>query len=796
MNLQKIPLFGHTFPLEISEKIISHLPLPTVAELMKLDNASITLVARKRYYSNIRLIFDRPPHEDGYSFVDDKVLSMKISEFEALVNSDTFDQLIIEELFIWVKIDIADFTFLHKGVFTKASSIIADAILEFDADQEQWVTFNWDWLPSLPLVQECIREIFVLYPSIDPKVPPFLSSLRKLTFGYDSQYREIDEETASSVVFPPNLQEFVSNIPWGSMTAYANLPSNLQKLDLDSVLEFSVETFNALNLPNLKDLVLQNIPGVTEINELFELPLLLESLKLESLNITNFERQKLPLRLKKLFITKCPLTKFCVDTFPDSLKELSLDKTGLPSSQIRMLKFPPGLVSLLVTTSQLTSLDFVNSLPGSLEILNLRGNSLDRLNKTDEDAATARSLQIKFPESLQKLELSYNKHLFTHYSPRNLIFPPSLKDLDLSEVYLSQVDRLDLPPGLNSLSLSGNLLTSVKRLNLPPGLTSLDLSSNHLVSVEELNIPLALTHLYLRYNRLQRFSKTLPESIQFLDFGYNQLKELVNFHLPVNCTEFEFSINPLQKLQISNACDPNLKLRDLCLSGTDIITLCDISPLPQCLTSLDISNSKINSLSDILLPEGLISLRAYYTKITSLEDVEFPPHLENLTVLSSQISSIANIHFPESLLVLILDDNKIASIDAVQIPPKLKILDFSRNAISTINELQLPESLEMLNLADQECDTLHNRVSTCGNSSESSSVSGKKGLSNLSGLTKLPPKLEHLDLANNSLSEQAIRHLELPVSFMRLFIGDNAFDDYYQWEREIKLTHPELRFNW
>ncbi|ODQ77931.1 hypothetical protein BABINDRAFT_163295 [Babjeviella inositovora NRRL Y-12698] len=819
MDTYKTLFFSGILPLEIVEKIVSYLPLSTVAEVMNSENGSLALMARRRYYSNIELRFYHPPN-NGSSYMNDKFLIMRNSEFEALVNSDMFSQLYIKKLLIDVDTHVDNFTFLHEKVFTKVSSFVTNVILNFDLGQEDYSEFYWDWLPSSPLVQKCIREISISYAYIDPDVPSLPSNLRKLTFLYDFRNRCGDGASAPRIIFPSSLQEFVSEYPWGSMSVYAGLPSTLQRLELVEIKGFSTEAFNELNLPNLKslllsyitlenfnelrlhslkDLRLKNVSGMTEIDEHFIFPSLLENLELYDCIITNFERRNLPLRLQKLSISGCPLKKFRVDTFPDSFKELILGGTvvrmGPLSSEIRSIKFPPSLIYLQVTHTRLSLLDFVNILPGSLESLYFLDNPIGRLNETDEDIKTTRTCIIEFPKNLRKLNLSRCYPLFILYSPRNLVFPPSLTDLILESMNLASVEELDLPLSLNSLNLSSNKLVSVDGLSLPPVLTSLNLSFNKLVSVKGLDIPPTLTTFNLHGNNLELFSRRLPDSIQLLDLRINKLKNLVNFRLPVNCTELKISYNPLQRLQISNAYDPNLKLRNICLSKVSVTTLRDISPLPQCLTSFSISDTNIGSLSGIQFPRGLTSLHACNSLITSLEDVELPLHLEELRLWKNQISSLANVHFPDSLLKLEFDDNMFTSIDAIQLPPKLKELSFERNVISAISELQLPESLEMLNLADQKCDTLHNCVSTYGDSSVSSSVSWK-GLSRLSGLTKLPPKLGYLNLEYNNLSKLAIQHLEFPDGPIRLIISDDGSGDFYQWETEIKLKYPRMMVGW
>ncbi|ODQ77423.1 hypothetical protein BABINDRAFT_163449 [Babjeviella inositovora NRRL Y-12698] len=772
MDTHEIPLFGGILPLEIVENIISYLPLPAVAEVMKSENASIASVARRRYYSSITLEFwefDDPPYEDGFSHIGDEVLYMKHSEFEALVNSDTFDQLHIGKLLIDVSASFDYFTFLHEKVFTKASAVVTNVILRFGGHQDFYATFNWNWLPPSPLVQKCIREISVSYPYINPEIPPLPSKLRRLAFLENSRYRYLDDDSGPTIIFPPKLREFVSEIPWGSISTYADLPSTLQRLKLSYIWSFSVEAFNKLNLPNLKFLELRVMCGMPETNEQIEFPSLLENLGLYNLKITSFEQRNLPLGLQKLFISNCPLKKFRVDTFPNSLKELILDKTDLPSSEINIIKFTSSLVSLLITHTRLSSLNFVNSSPGSLEILNLHENSLSRLNETNEGEDTFRSLQIKFPESLQTLDLEYTDHLFTLYSPGNLVFPSRLKDL----------------------KLGGTNMRTVKELNLPPTLSSLDLRQNNLVSVDGLSLPQKLTHLNLSSTNLELFSKKLPDSIESLSLESNKLTELVNFRLPVNCIKFKISSNPLLRIQFSNADHQDLKLLDFSLGGETITTLRDFSPLPQSLASLSIYSTEVNTLSGILFPTGLTIIRAYGNKLTSLENVEFPPLLEELCLQRTQISSLANVHFPNSLIKLDLHDNKITSIDAIQLPPKLKELNLSNNAISAINELQLPESLESLRLADQKCDIPFICVPANSNTLGGSNKS-KKGLSSLAGLTKLPSKLKFLGLEKNSLSEEAVKCLELPASLTDLRIGGNMFDSDYKWKREFELAHPGL----
>ncbi|ODQ77490.1 hypothetical protein BABINDRAFT_10126 [Babjeviella inositovora NRRL Y-12698] len=780
MNARAAPPIWDTLPLEIAEIIFSHLPIPLVGVLRKSENPTLASVARKCYYSNLELIICNSPDESNVPRMDSSAVCMKSSEFEELANSETFDQLRIKKLSISVREDVNDSKFFHKEAFAKASSIVTDFMLEFIMDNGE--VFNWASLPSSPLVWKYIREISVQSALIDPKVPPLPPNLRKLELiRKQSSWRNDDDPLTHSqpICFPPNLEEFVFHYPWGPMSVYANLPLTLRRLALLKVLNFSVEGFNELKLPNLKYLRLENIPELMEIDELLRFPSLLENLDLWwldpyyqqydlwELDFESFIQRKLPLKLQRLSITWCPLKTFRVGTFSNCFREMVLDHTELPSSEVRMLKFPPSLASLLIMSSRLTSLDFVKSLPESLAILNLRGNSLGCLNERDEGKRTARWSRIKFPKRLRSLNLRWNRSLFTIYPPKNFVFPPSLKDLNLESTELASVKELNIPQTL--IDLDFNHLGSVEGLKNLPLLQILNLGSNKLSSVEELDIPPTLIDLDLGHNKLQRFSKTLPDGIQSVNLEHNQLRELVNFHLPVNCTKLGLSSNPLQKIQITNADNPDLKIRDFSWKSIAITALRDIYPLPQSLTRFEITGSDVCSFSEIQFPVGLKHIEATNNKINSLENVEFPPHLEVLHLRGNQISSLANVYFPDSLLRLSLDDNKITLLKSVEFPPRLEELVLLKNQISSMANVYFPDSLRRLELD-------HNRLASIN-------------------AIQLPLMLLCLRLCNNRLSEQAMQHLDFPACLDDLHVHGNVFENFDGWKEGVRLAYPRMQID-
>ncbi|ODQ79467.1 hypothetical protein BABINDRAFT_143031 [Babjeviella inositovora NRRL Y-12698] len=765
MYSHDVPFRWREIPLEIVEKIISYLPASLLAVLRKSQNAPIAAVARRYYYSRIELVFNLRVEIGYHSPKDFLAIQLTLPEFEELANSPGLDQLRIQKLYITVYTEVQGYRFLHQEAFTKVSTIVTDVMLEFFTQEKGAARFDWDWLPPSPRVQKCIREISVRYTSIDPNVLALPSNLRKLEILHTKYPCQIDEN-APEIQFPPKLEDLKFCNPWIPMSKYGNLPSTLRELDLVDIEDFSVQGFNALHLPHLKALRLTRLSGLKMIAELFELPPLLELLDLRYMGIKSFEQRKLPPSLKVLSFLGCPIRKFCTGDLPDSLTKLVFDYTQLTSADIRTLTFPPNLKTLEIIHGHLTSVDFVNALPPSLELLLLHDNSLGSLCETDEDEDTARAFQILFPKSIEAINLGNNSSFFATYSPVNLVFPPNLKDIGLQRMGMRSVKGLKLPRLLQFLNLHYNSLTNINAIDIPPTLANLLLSNNCLES----------------------FTQKLPDTICSVDLEDNRLTELVGFHLPVNCTTFEISHNPLQRIQITNADDPNLKLRYLCLNGMSTVALCDIFPLPNCIETLVLQGSQLRSLAEFLFPMGLKRLEITLNRLVSLENVNFPPHLEILRLHDNELTSLANVQFPETLLCLELELNMLASVDGIRLPPKLKVLDLESNAITAINDLRLPDSLEELILANQESEaTTHDEISLAD--------PRIKGLSNINGITKLPSNLEFLDLSNNDLSERDIRHLDFPVSLSSLHVYPNRFTDYLSWLEGMNLKYPDLEID-
>jgi Leucine-rich repeat (LRR) protein len=243
-----------------------------------------------------------------------------------------------------------------------------------------------------------------------------------------------------------------------------------------------------------------------------------------------------------------------------------------------------------------------------------------RLKKGGDVDYTVRELNLSFkyltelPDlslytNLKKLDCSYNKLTSL---PNNLP-----KSLQILYFYSNQITSLDnLPPNLKELDCSGNQITSLN--NLPASIEGLDCSNNQITSLD--NLPVSLKKLICLNNQITSLDN-LPASLQQLDCLNNQITSLDK--LPASLELFNCENNQIKSL----------------------------NNFPATLEKLDCSNNQITSLDN--LPVNLKELECSNNKITSLDNL--PTNIKGLFCSHNKITSLDNL--PASLQTLECDNN-------------------------------------------------------------------------------------------------------------------------------------------
>eukprot|EP01083_Nonionella_stella_P155288 501491_1 len=142
---------------------------------------------------------------------------------------------------------------------------------------------------------------------------------------------------------------------------------------------------------------------------------------------------------------------------------------------------------------------------------------------------------VRFPIELKRLVLDLNQiRRIGHY-----VFPSDLKYLHLSGVGVTDhnLRQIKFPESLIELDLSDNYITSISHIVFPPTLRILYLNNNKIKCLNRIHLPHTLTHLYLNDNQLEnnrkhQMSIRFPESLHTLDLGNNFLHSLYGMKLP------------------------------------------------------------------------------------------------------------------------------------------------------------------------------------------------------------------------------------------------------------------------
>jgi uncharacterized repeat protein (TIGR01451 family) len=248
---------------------------------------------------------------------------------------------------------------------------------------------------------------------------------------------------------------------------------------------------------------------------------------------------------------------------------------------------------------------------------------------------------------------------------------------------------------------------------------------------------------------------TLPDSIEYVDVGYNNLTDLMN-PKPKTLKVFKCAYNNIgYEIQVNNVPYPNilpdsLEVFDCSYNG---LTNASMPIFPSTLKSLICSNNLLDSIPP--LPSKLNYLNISANKFVTLPN-NLPDSLKTFYCSNNLITGgIAGL--PDSLKTYDCSNNQITSITSV--PPTLKVLGCSSNQLTSLPIL--PTSLVTLSYQNNLIPpfTLPSNLEYLNCSNTSASF-----------LPSLPSTLKELFCSKNQLTSLP----SLPNTLTRLFCDHNV----------------------
>lgn len=647
----------------------------------------------------------------------------------------------------WATLNLcSDIRFLHSDRF----ALLAPHLPSLK------ITVNWetvtrdDLLPAYPQ----IHELDIMVSANDASFMVLPPALRDLEMHVDGE--TLGNGNEGTFLFPESLRSLAISGEYVPLYQWGVLPSQLHTLVLECMDTVSVQTFNQLHLPALKRLEICLVDPLVRIDDGFQLPLGLEALEISGDRLESFVRVELPASLKWFKVKGARLAEFAVEAYPATLEEIGFCFPLQPQGWAA-LRSAVGLKTFRADYCKLCTLDILEALPPSLEVLLLPGNRIgwsERLSEretnreeqgqgsTPPSEALAelpgdlhgRSLVehpeslLWFPQSLHTLDLSWNRELASRYPPLQLRIPPTLAVLNLDKTGITSLEGMAVPALLHTLKLNNNRLTAMPTLQ-QEGLVSLHLFGNSISKLEG----------------------ELPSTLTTLDLRKNQITE-VDVALPRLCLQLMLDFNPLKRVVIQNAADPGLTLTQMQLLGVGLASLGEVV-LPHTLRSLVVCSAELTNLTGFAFPRLLRSLNLDGCGLEAVEGVVFPEGLQRLDLGCNRLRSLEGARFPLLLTHLDASHNRLTDVRRIDLPLGLESLDLACNGIGKVIGWHPPPSLRQLNMSRQTPRMKRFAV-------------------------VLPERLQCLVLSKNRLKAEHLRQLVFPPSLKQVHLYNNTIEDY------------------
>lgn len=274
----------------------------------------------------------------------------------------------------------------------------------------------------------------------------------------------------------------------------------------------------------------------------------------------------------------------------------------------------------------------------------------------------------------------------------NLLYPPALKRLDLSDNSIEDLSLIvpALPLGLEFLSFEHNPVSWSTYLP-------------NFAKFEKLNyLRLMNTHIGKHFLRFQ-----FPDSLEILSLEVNQIESIDQVKFPKSLVNLGIGSNKI-KVVYKPKFPPTIKtihFTENNISRVDLSTNHIGQPLQ--IKTLYLNYNKISNLKNVKIPLNLVILNFDNCHIQTLLDIEFGKTIEELSFSGCDIKELKNITFENEsrLKYLCLSGNQLRSIDIAP-PQSVTNINLSLNRFTKIPiQLANLQNLKYLSLAQNKLRT-------------------------------------------------------------------------------------------
>jgi protein phosphatase 1 regulatory subunit 7 len=269
----------------------------------------------------------------------------------------------------------------------------------------------------------------------------------------------------------------------------------------------------------------------------------------------------------------------------------------------------------------------------------------------------------------------------------------SLKELDLTNCRLKQIENTQNCKNLQILCLRQNLITKMEHLDTCVALKHLDLYDNQITIIQGVD-SLPLEHLDLSFNKIKQI-ENLPSGLKKLYLCQNEIIEMKGLEPLNDLVLLELGSNKITEIDYKMD-----SLEELWLGKNKISQIKGLSPN---LTRLSLQDNLITKMEGLSLLSKLTELYLSENGIKKMEGLDVLTHLVILDVSNNKITIIENVEHLQEMEEFWCTDNKIEEFKNISCLSKcgeLKSVYFQRNKIDQDVMYKRKLMLELVNVRE------------------------------------------------------------------------------------------------